>query len=479
MLVHSYIRVGQELVPVEVELNLIPGLPQISFLGLPDAALRESAIRIRSALREQNFTLPQSQQILVHLRPSHLKKTSRGLDLAVAAALLWETGQVPYPTDTGLPCLYGELTLKGEVLRPDDMDEIHPPPQEPIWTGKGEEASLPFAVRRIQELKDLATGSVLLAPAQERTWRRPAVGARRFPKAAAEVAGIVAAGEHSALFAGPPGSGKSTLAEAIPSWIAEPEPDAFQIARRLNRQVGRDISWRPVLKPHHSITPLAMIGGGSALWAGEIARAHGGVLIMDELLEFNSEIQESLREPVEQGLITIVRAGGSRTFPARLLLLATTNLCACGRFVPKRQGVACRCSRKVRQRTLGRLKGPFADRFAIMSLTDEWSETADDSIPSGMIAARVQKAIAQRMQRGQNKPNAFACEDAIEATLTDWQRKTQIMGLRLSRRRKAALLRVARTIADLDGSEVIGNRHLERAVHHTQHAHRLLEEWQD
>lgn len=472
-------RVGAELSPVEVELTLTQGLPQISFLGLPDTAIRESTLRIRTALKEQGFTLPQAQQVIVHLRPSYLKKSSRGLDLAVAAALLWETGQIPSPESEETPILYGELTLKGEVIQPDDLDEIDLRGRNPVMTGVGE-SELLFPSLQYRELRDLGSVDPIYRPASEITWTRPQTPKtiKTFPKKAAEVAAIVAAGEHSALFAGPPGSGKSTLAEVIPVWMDEPKVSEFRIARRLNRQVGRDIAWRPVLRPHHSITPMAMIGGGSALWSGEISRAHGGVLIMDELLEFAPEIQEALREPVESGEISIVRAGSSKTFPARILLLATTNLCGCGRFVPRRYAMKCRCTKNVRRRMLERLSGPFADRFAIFALTDEWQDS-DEIVEIGAIEEKITQAIRLRKNRGQEESNARLADETLLESLNEFQRKEIISSLRLSRRRRAAILRVARTVADLDGSIEIRNEDLEKALEYCTEAHRLLEEWQD
>ena len=161
-------------------------------------------------------------------------------------------------------------------------------------------------------------------------WLRP----RRFPQPAAEMAQVIAAGELSALFAGPPGSGKSTLVEAIPAWLEEPSLSEFETTQRLWRRMGHRLNWRPVVQPHHSTTALAMTGGGATLWTGEIARAHGGVLILDEMLEFNPQVQEALREPVETGVLTIARSGRVRKHPAQILLLGTTNLCKCGLFVP-------------------------------------------------------------------------------------------------------------------------------------------------
>ncbi len=475
MKVSSFIRIGAELVPVEAELNLLPGLPQIHFLGLPDLALKESALRIRSALREQGFHLPQAQQILVHLRPSHIRKSSRGLDLAVAAALLWETGQIQPPNGEGIPRLYGELSLKGNVAAPDDVEEIDLGSEETLYTGATPH-QLPFATLQIKELADLATPIRREAESAKFNFIRPNPTASTFPKQAAEAAMVIAAGEHSALLAGPSGSGKSTLAAAIPAWLEAPAPDMWRKIRRQSHQSGQKLTWRPVQRPHHSITSLGMIGGGMSLWSGEITRAHTGVLILDELLEFNANIQDALREPIETGSISIVRGGSAKNFPAHFLLLATTNLCRCGHFVPRREAMDCRCRRSDRERALSRLSGPMVDRFAVFEFTHEW-HAKGEVVASDAIALQVSAAIDFRKRRGQIVANGSLSAELIESGLSDFQRKHLLFPSLASRRRRVSLLRVARTLADLRCSEKVGDPDLERAFELTIKAHLSLEQW--
>lgn len=476
MKVQSFIRLGPELAPVEVELSLTPGLPLIQFLGLPDAALKESALRIRSALREQGFQLPQAHQVLVNLKPTHLRKSSRGLDLAVAAALLWEMGQIEKSSLESVPTLYGELTLGGEVVCPDDINDLDPSAfTTSIMTGVSA-APLPFDRWELKTLKDLASPTWIERQVDEARWIRPTPPVREFSKRAAEAAQIIAAGEHSALLAGPPGGGKSTLAEAIASWLEEPEEKVFRLASRHFQQMGVRLEWRPVLRPHHSITPLAMIGGGATLWPGQITRVHGGVLIMDELLEFHGEIQEALREPLETGQITLARAGNVRIFPAQFLLLATTNLCPCGAFVPRRQN-RCRCSRASLRKALGRLTGPFVDRFAVLELTDEW-EISRETVSCAEIGAAVREAIAFRRSRGQQVPNSRLNEIDLEKGLSSFQMKFLVGSEIQSRRRRLHVLRVARTLADLRSSERIENEDIDRALEFALKTHRALESWQ-
>jgi magnesium chelatase family protein len=474
MKVSSFVRVGHELVSAEVELTLAPGLPQFSFMGLPDTALRESGMRVRSAIREQGFELPQAQQILVHIKPTFLKKTSRGLDLAIAGALLWETGQLALPDQT--PVLYGELTLKGEVVQPDDV--IEAPEHSSLLITGCSKATLPFPTHQINDLASMIAGGERVNASDKFSFTRPPIRIRKLPRAAAAVAKVVAAGEHSRLLAGPPGSGKSTRAAALPSWLEEPTLDQMKEVRHFWSARSEPLAWRPVLKPHHSITPLAMIGGGSSLWPGEITRAHGGLLVMDELLEFHPEIQEALREPVESGSISLVRAGASRTYPARVLLIGTTNLCACGNFVPRRSKMAtCRCAKSVRRKILTRLTGPFVDRFALIVLTDEWDES--DLVSVDDVAADVERAIEFRRLRGQSVPNSRLAPEVIEESLSDFDRDQTLKTAARSRRRRAALLRVARTLADLRSSKAVSSEDLEQARILTVQTHRMLEEWTD
>lgn len=472
MKVESLVRVGHALIKAEVELSLVPGLPNISIIGLPDQAIKESVLRIRSAIRAQGFELPHAQQILVHIKPTFQRKTSRGLDLAIAAALLWEMGQLSLPDET--PVLYGELTLKGEVVQPDDLGEA-PAIARPIITGKAP-TKLQFVTRQIASLAELIENIELTKPADGIDFTRPTPTVKTLPRRAADFAKVSAAGEHSLLLVGPAGSGKSTLAENLPAWIEEPTFDTIKDVRPYWSKKEEALTWRPVLRPHHSITPLAMIGGGSSLWPGEITRAHGGVLFMDELLEFHPDIQEALREPVESGCISLVRAGTSRTYPARVLLVATSNLCACGNFVPRRElSVKCRCVKAVRQKILTRLTGPFVDRFAVIALTDEWN--VDDSVPIEEIAQDIARAIAYRKARGQIVPNSMLTPEVIEDSLGDFEHTIIDRISARSRRRRAALLRVARTLADLRESAAISHEDLEQARILTVQTHRTLEEW--
>jgi magnesium chelatase family protein len=476
MRVMSFMRQGSDLVPIEIELTLQPGLPQFHFLGLPDASVRESALRIRSAIREQGFRMPQAQQVLVQLKPNHLRKHSLGLDLAIAAALLWETEQVPQP-DEPMPVLYGALSLRGEVEAPADVPEISVSYERAVLTGKLSE-KVSFASRQLGMLSELSDLPLKEPGVPALACRRPEPRVDSFSREVADLGAVIAAGEHSALLAGPAGSGKSTLIDSIPAWLAPPREEHLPLARKFARANQCDI-WRPVVRPHQTISRMAMIGGGSG-WPGEISRAHTGALLMDELLRFSAETLESLREPVETGTISIARGGKARTYPADFLLLATTNLCLCGKFVPGSELTDCKCPRRSLLKTLQRLSGPFADRFAILAYSDRWDELPND-VPSIEIATRVATAIRFRREtRAQEHPNGILPVAALEASLGTFQRKHLLGSIaRGSYRRREACLRVARTFADLDAQEVIRNVDLDRALRLGQAGHARLAEWQD
>ena len=367
--VQSLIQDKATLVPVDVELTLWPGLPGIQFLGLPDQHLKESALRIKSAIKAAGFQFPVAQQILVNLRPSHLKKTSRGLELAVAAAYLWESEQLKAPLPSSDHFLYGELTLSGDVLEPEDLAKSFQDPHRVILTGSAKSES-PARFRRqvARNLKDLLKPEEVSASTGLDRPERPTLALQRtYSAEQARLIEVLAVGEHSALMAGPAGSGKSTVAQCLPSFLRAPSEKQFYELKKIHAEFGQELKWRPVVKPHHSTPVIAMIGGGSVPFAGEISRAHGGVLILDELLEYPSQVQESLREPFEEGQMRVFRNGKLKIYPAQAQILATTNLCPCGTWTPsKPMEMACVYNR-TRCRSYGqRLSGPLVDRFEIL-----------------------------------------------------------------------------------------------------------------
>ncbi len=460
MKIQSYIRDSLGLRSVEVEVSLTPGLPKIQFLGLPDAAIKESILRIQSALKHCGFNLPKSKQIIVQLKPNYLKKSSRGIDLAVAAGILWEIGGAARPEVDSI-ALYGELTLKGDVLIPDDFDDLDDPRAARFYTGKLK-SSQGFDVYSLSSLRDIATPIFWERTDEFVSMKRPKTPDFKIKKSQAELIKIVAAGEHPVIVAGPPGTGKTTVALIASTLLEDPTYKDLKTYQKISRYFGIPIDWRPVVSPHHTSTALAMIGGGPTPRPGEITRANGGTLIMDEFLEFDSHVQEALREPMESGKITISRTGNVSIFPAKFLLMATTNLCPCGQLVPE-ANFECRGRIRYCHSRLQKLSGPMMDRFSILSLSHEW--TGENSIPAKSLLNDIQRAIEFRQaERDQQVPNQYLDVAVIEKHIGEFDREFLLPSIGSSHRRYQSLLRVSRTIADLAESPTIETSHIREAL---------------
>ncbi|MGZ3799896.1 MAG: magnesium chelatase domain-containing protein, partial [Bdellovibrio sp.] len=247
MKIQSLIRDNDRLVPVDVELSFVPGLPQIQFLGLPDQAIKESIHRIKSAIRMQGFEFPKAQQILVNLRPAYLKKSSRGLELAVALGILWETEQAQKPKSDSV-LVYGELSLNGEVFEPDDLTEDFEVSDEQIvWTGFENKKSAPFVRASLKVLRDVSDPQIILAEKREFKIERPSFGLDlHFPQRQVEILKLIALGEHSLLLAGPAGSGKTTIAKTLLSLLEIPSHEEIQEIIRNNKDFKKEQThWRP------------------------------------------------------------------------------------------------------------------------------------------------------------------------------------------------------------------------------------------
>jgi magnesium chelatase family protein len=463
MKIQSFIRDKMGLRPIEVEVSLTPGIPKIQFLGLPDATIKESVLRIQSALKHCGFALPKSKQILVNLKPNYLKKSSRGMDLAVAAGILWEIGQAEKP-ETENVSLYGELSLKGEVLVPDDFEDLELPPRGRFYTGKIQ-SSQGFDIYSLSTLKDIAMPVYLAKTSDSVSIERPKTPDFKITKKQSELIEIIAAGEHPAMLAGPPGSGKTTMAMIASTLLKDPLPQELKSYQKVSRYFGIPIDWRPVVSPHHTSTALAMIGGGPTPRPGEITRAHGGTLIMDEFLEFDSHVQEALREPMESGKITISRTGNVSIFPAQFLLMATTNLCPCGYLVPEKD-FECRGRVRFCHSRLQKLSGPMMDRFSVLAFSHEWK--GDNDISARSLLPKILKAIEfRKTHRNQKISNHFMEISEIEKDIEDFDKEFLLPTLGNSHRRYQSLLRVARTIADLEESEKIKTNHIKKALSFT------------
>lgn len=465
MKVISFCRDGIWLKEMPIEVSLTPGLPELQILGLPDTALRESVWRIKAAIRAQGFKWPKSKRIIVQLpagtRAGRNRKSSDGLDLAVAAALLWETGQVPVPET--IPYVYGRLTLTGLVERPNDFIDL---PFDtlvlPVLTGELAEPC-ESDVLELAALQNLGEPRFRAKAAPAYELFRPELPDARVGSSCARVLAVAAAGEHSAMFAGPRGSGKSTGARLIHPLLRDPPPEEWPLLRRIARVFGAKTLARPLVQPHHTTPPVSMVGGGIPVRPGEITRAHGGVLLLDEFLEFDVSAQEALREPLEAGMITIARGGEAAELPARFLLLGTTNLCRCGQYVPI-EGHTCNCPEKRRRQYIDRLSGPTLDRFDLLVYTHAWASEEKGRLLADVRAAVERAQTFARDRRGQAGLNRDLGWSVLHEARNPFMLE-QLMPLEVeSMRRRLAVLRVARTCADLDESEHVTAAHLNEAL---------------
>jgi magnesium chelatase family protein len=450
MRVRSFVQDSQGLLPIEVELTLWPGLPCIQFLGLPDQQIKESAHRIKSAIRSQGYDFPKAKQILVNLRPNHLRKSSRGLELAVAVAYLLESGQVSSPGPSDKLIVYGQLDLSGNVYSPDDIRLLSV--DELLLTGQLQQKN--FSGSSIASLKNLGDlKNPLKFEKREENFNfsqhRPSLDKTfGLSEEMAELMAITALGRHSLLLAGVSGAGKSTFARALHSVLPDPDIEEW---RNIQRQ-RPELVWRPLIRPHHTTPVMTMIGGGTKIFNGEIARAHGGVLLLDELLEFHPYVLEALREPMEEKTIRVVRNGTVKDFMADCQIVATTNLCPCGRWTPENKTLQnCSYSQRRCRSTLERLSGPFLDRFCMLVFFSN-KKTGKISLDE------VYRKVISGLRFRKNRKTTSEEESDLKSLLPDSSK---------SHRRTLATLSVARTIADLALQEKVQAEHLQKAMQYT------------
>lgn len=448
---------------LEVEVQLLRGLPRLQIVGRADHSIKESALRLKSAFEQLGWPWPRARQVVVNLRPSYLKKMSAGLDLPIALALAKALGvQSPLFESDEAIYAFGELSLSGDLTTSEDLS-LWPAHlvRGPVITGDCASA-LPFDRFELKHLSRLSAPELKPRAPLEQFLERPPLSPLGWPKSAAQLIEVLAAGQHHGLIAGPAGSGKTTLISGYSALLPTPKEKSFHWGRALHLERGETLKWRPLVQPHHSITPASMTGGGVPLKAGALSLAHGGLLVMDEYLEFDPRIQEALREPLERKSISLHRGNRSQTMPTNFQLLATTNLCPCGKLVPGRSQTSCRYSLSRCRSTLERLSGPMLDRFDILALSHQWQQRGP-RIESEAIFSRVSKAHEFQEQLQRSTPNKDLELNELEGFVTP-HLLSLLPGSEISLRRRRAILRVSRTLADLDLSEVILKRHLVQAM---------------
>lgn len=492
--------IGLDGVIVEVEVDISPGLPAFTVVGLPDTSVQESRERVRAAIRNSGFEFPM-RRITVSLAPADLRKAGPAYDLPIAVGILTASGQLEANLNNTV--LLGELSLEGCVRHTDGVLPMVGLARQygmatvAVPAADGPEASLVegidvLGVLSLRQLVEHLRGDepMMLAVAPT-NWGHG--GDQPYPVDLADVRGqehvkrameVAAAGAHNLLMSGPPGSGKTLLARALPSILPPMSASEALETTKLYSVAGmlpKDeplLSTRPFRSPHHTISDAGLVGGGRIPRPGEVSLSNRGVLFLDELPEFGPSVLEVLRQPLEDKVVTITRVQGSVTFPANFMLVGAMNPCFCGNLGDPRK--ACTCTPSMLGRYKKRISGPLFDRIDIFAEVPRVEYEKLNAAPTGESSKSVrERVIASRRIQQQRFAGTNMKANADMGPSEVWEHcqlneaadalaRAAMERLHLSARAFHRTLKLARTIADLAGEAAIGVAHVAEAVQYRQ-----------